>query len=112
MFLRAFFILRVDQRSLPQFAQDAFVVQYADDTQILVIGKKFQLQTVVARMEHVLRSLDIWFRSNGLKVNATKTQLMLLGSPQNLQSLPVIRVVFRDHPLLPVSEAKNYRPGV
>ena len=92
---------------LGQFAQDAVVIQYADDTQILVSGKKTQLQTVVARMEHVLSSLDSWFRSNGLKVNAAKTQLMLLGSPQNLRSLPDIKVVFRDHQLLPISEAKN-----
>ena len=28
---------------LPQFAHDAFVIQYADDTQILVSGKKSQL---------------------------------------------------------------------
>ena len=67
---------------LCQYAQDAFIVQYADDTQILVSGKKSQLQTVVARMENVLASLDTWFRSNGLKVNAAKTQLMLLGSPK------------------------------
>ena len=73
---------------ISQFVEDAVLVQYADDTQILVSGKKSQIQTVVARMEKVLASLDIWFRANGLKVNATKTQLMLLGSPQNLRTLP------------------------
>ena len=92
---------------ISQFVEDAVLVQYADDTQILVSGKKSQIQTVVARMENVLASLDIWFRANGLKVNATKTQLMLLGSPQNLRTLPDIKVTFREHDLHPISEVKN-----
>ena len=83
------------------------VVQYADDTQILVSGKKSKIQNVVARMEQVLASLDIWFRANGLKVNATKTQLMLLGGTQNLRTVPDIKIKFRDQELIPISEAKN-----
>ena len=58
-------------------------------------------------MEHVLASLDIWFRANGLKVNAAKTQLMLLGSPPNLRNIQNIKIKFREHDLLSVSEAKN-----
>ena len=58
-------------------------------------------------MEGVLASLDSWFQANGLKVNAAKTQLMLLGSPQNLRSLNDIKVKFRGHDLIPITEAKN-----
>ena len=58
-------------------------------------------------MENILASLDLWFRANGLKVNAAKTQLMLLGSPQNLRTLPELKVTFREHDHIPVSEAKN-----
>ena len=93
--------------NLSLFAEDAVVVQYADDTQILVSGKKSDFHNVVRRMERVLSSLDLWFRTNGLKVNAEKTQLMLLGSAQNLRNTPNITVKFRDHTLSPVSEAKN-----
>ena len=92
---------------LSLFAEDAVVVQYADDTQILVSGKKSEIQNIVYRMEGVLASLDIWFRGNGLKVNAEKTQLMLLGSAQNLRAAPNITVKFRDHSLVPISEARN-----
>ena len=92
---------------LSQFAEGAVVVQYADDTQILVSGKKSEIHTVVTHMENILASLDLWFRANGLKVNAAKTQLMLLGSPQNLRTLPELKVTFREHDLIPVSEAKN-----
>ena len=58
-------------------------------------------------MEQVLASLDKGFRVNGLKVNADKTQLMLLGSVQNLRNAPNITVKFRDHSFVPISEAKN-----
>ena len=43
-------------------------------------------------MERALASLDRWFQANGLKVNAAKTQLMLLGSPQNLRYMDDIKV--------------------
>ena len=89
------------------FAEDAVVVQYADDTQILVSGKKSELNNVISKMERVLASLDIWFRGNGLKVNTEKTQLMLLGSALNLRNAPNFTVKFRDHALVPISETKN-----
>ena len=84
------------------FAEDAVVVQYADDTQMLVSGKKADFKNVIHRMERALSSLDIWFRANGLKVNAGKTQLMLFGSAQNLRNAPDFTVKFRDHTLSPV----------
>ena len=100
-------LFSVFANDLSLFVGDAVVVQYADDTQLLVSGPKFQLHHTVARLEHVLASLDDWFRSNGLKVNAEKTQLMLLGSRQNLRTVPHFTVKFRDHSLIPCSEARN-----
>ena len=49
------------------FVEDAVVVQYADDTQILVSGAKSDLNEVITKMERALASLDIWFRANGFK---------------------------------------------
>ena len=92
---------------LSLFAEGTVVVQYADDTQILVSGKKSEFWDVVSQMERTLASLDAWFSANGLKVNAGKTQLMLLGSAQNLRQCPSFSVKFRDHDLTPVSEATN-----
>ena len=48
------------------------VIQYADDTQLSVSGPKSQLHHTLARLEHVLASLDDWLRFDGLKVNAEK----------------------------------------
>ena len=83
------------------------VVQYADDTQVIVSGKKNELPSLIAKMETSLASLDIWFRSNSLKVNASKTQLIVLGNRQNLRTVPNFEVAFRGTSLVPCSEVKN-----
>ena len=58
-------------------------------------------------MEAALSSLDAYFRSNGLKVNETKFELLPIGTRQNLRDLPPFIVKFRDTDLVPVHVAKN-----
>ena len=83
------------------------VVQYADDTQVLITGKKEELPELISRLERTLTTLDTWFQANGLKVNTSKTQLIAFGSRQNLRSLPSFQVTFRDAAILPVNGVKN-----
>ena len=88
-------------------APDARIIQYADDTQVLVSGRKSAIDSTVARLESTLYALSTWFAANGLKVNAGKTQLMTFGSRQNLRALPAISVRFRDAVLKPCKTVKN-----
>ena len=92
---------------LSHCAPDAHVIQYADDTQVLVSGGRDDITALVSRMESSLASLDVWFRANSLKVNASKTQLMVFGSRQNLRGAPTIEVRFRGETLRPEREARN-----
>ena len=92
---------------LSLYAPDAHVVQYADDTQVLVSGSKGDMTALVSRMESCLASLDLWFRCNSLKVNASKTQLMVFGSRQNLRSVSTLEVRFRGETLRPECTARN-----
>ena len=78
------------------FAGDAQVVQYADDTQIFLSGKKNELNELITKLEDTLISFDAWFHSHGLKVNTDKTELMVLGSRQNCRSLDPVMVHFRE----------------
>ena len=55
------------------------LVQYADDTQVLVSGRPGDIGFLVASMERTLLELSLWFGMNGLKINAGKTQLIVLG---------------------------------
>ena len=45
-------------------------------------------------MERTLFELSLWFDKNGLKVNADKAQLIVIGSRQNIQRLPSVSVKF------------------
>ena len=92
---------------LSHYAPDAHVIQYADDTQVLVSGGKGDIAALIARMEGSLASLDVWFRANALKVNASKTQLMVFGSRQNLRGVPMIEVRFRGETLCPEQKTRN-----
>jgi len=83
------------------------VVQYAEDTQVLVSGAKSTLATLVGDMEASLASLDSYFRSNGLKINVSKFELLPIGTRQNLRNLPAFTVKFRGTDLAPCSEARN-----
>ena len=100
-------LFTVFANDLSLFAAGASVVQYADDTQVIVSGKKNELSAVIQSMENSLTSLDQWFCANALKVNATKTQLITLGTGQNLRGLPDIKIAFRNTNLVPCREVKN-----
>ena len=93
--------------NLSLYAGDAVVFQYADDTQVLVSGPVRDLWVLISRLEASLASLNDWFCANALKVNATKTQLIVFGSRQNLRKLPDFRVLFRDAVLQPCAQVGN-----
>ena len=70
------------------------IIQYADDTQVLVSGTKRDLPSLIVRLERSLAALFRWFCNNGMKVNAQKTQMIVLGTPSMLRDLPPISLKF------------------
>ena len=100
-------LFTIFSNDLALHADDACVFQYADDTQLLVSGPKNNVSALISRMEASLEALNKWFHSNALKVNASKTQLMIFGSRQNLKHLPPVVVSFRDTELEPCAQAGN-----
>ena len=73
-------------------APDAHVTQYADDTQVLISDVKRNLPDLILRMESSLASLAAWFHAHGLKLNTSKTEILLLGTRQNTRDLPPVSV--------------------
>ena len=76
------------------YADGASIVQYADDTQVIVSGRPGEIGTLTASMELNMSLLSTWFGKNGMKINAQKTQLMVLGTRQNLKQLPTVGIKF------------------
>ena len=100
-------LFTVFSNDLSLYSGDADVFQYTEDTQILVSGPQNDLGGLISRMEASLASLDSWFCANALKVNTAKTQLMVFGSRQNLSSLPLFTVSFRESELTPCAQVGN-----
>ena len=55
--------------------QEAKLLLYADDTNILIVDKNEALQ---ARLSSVMKQLEIWFFNNDLIINTTKIAAMSL----------------------------------
>ena len=70
------------------------IVQYADDVQIAVKGKKNQITELTSDMENHLSVLADWFSSNGMKINQAKTQLIVHGTKRTLQNMKPIHIKF------------------
>ena len=100
-------LFTIFSNNLSLYAGDAKVFQYADDTQVLVSGPARDLEVLISRMEDSLASLNDWFCANALKVNASKTQLIVFGTRQNLRKLPDFRVPFRNAALQPCAQVGN-----
>jgi len=57
---------------------------YADDTQLYISVPMSAASETAARLAKCVERLDLWMAQNRLKLNADKTQLMLLGTQQQL----------------------------
>ena len=100
-------LFTIFSNNLSLYAGDAIVFQYADDTQVMLSGPAGDLRVLISRMEDSLASLNDWFSANALKVNTSKTQLIVFGSRQKLRKLPDFSVTFRDAALQPCSQVGN-----
>ena len=81
-------LFSVFSNDLALHTQGASIFQYADDTQVLISGRKQDIHSLIAKMEQTLSALSEWFVSQSMKVNAEKTQLIVFGTKAMLNSLP------------------------
>ena len=92
------------QRGVPD---GVTIVQFADDTQILVTSKKQDLATIISLTETALHETFRWFCQHGMKTNASKTKMLVLGTPAMLRSLPPVTVSFCGTELKDTGTVKN-----
>jgi len=62
---------------------------YADDTQLYISVLVSAASEAEARLVNCVEHLDLWMAQNRLKLNADKTQLMWMGTWQQLANLTV-----------------------
>lgn len=100
------FIIYVND--LPQYMNDVLLVQYADDTQILLTGDISEIETIKRRAETILEKARGYFNFNGLLLNERKTQCIFFGAWQYIRRIPEsTKIMFNDNELIPQKYVKN-----
>ena len=69
---------------LPNCLNDSSPRMYADDTNISYSGSK--LSEIEQKMSNELSKLNKWLKANKLSLNTAKTEFMIIGSRQKLQT--------------------------
>ena len=62
---------------------------YADDTQVHVSTGAADVETAVQRFVNCTERIESWMSSNRLKMNADKTQVIWIGSRQQLAKVDI-----------------------
>ena len=92
---------------LAMHVPDAGIVQYADDVQIWKTGKKQNIVDLISSMEGTLAVVSDWFCSNSMKVNVSKTQLIVFGTRNMLRDLPPVQLKFGNSVITESRVVKN-----
>ena len=73
---------------LASFLPDCDVIQYADDTQIILSSNIDNLKDLLHKAEDTLKLAKIYFNANGLMLNTKKTQCIFIGTRRLLSLIP------------------------
>ena len=91
---------------LPSYLPHGRLVSYADDTQLLDSAHPDNLSTLISRQEETLLTVKSYFTSNSLKMNPSKTSLILVGTAQNLKKTSSFSINIAGHILTPSPSVK------
>ena len=77
---------------MSKYITDCLLVQYADDTQILISEDIHNINLLIKRAENLLSKVKKYFLANGLLLNANKTQCIFISSTQYLNKIPEVKI--------------------
>ena len=80
---------------------------YADDTQLYISFSSKDSSTSLLHLSSVLDSVYQWLSSNRLFVNPSKTEYLLIGTPQQRSKIISSSIYFCGTPIAPSNNARN-----
>src|SRR5437899_5042383 len=89
------------------FQTPLFYHFYADDTQLYISFSSSDSLSHLSILSSTLDSVFDWFTSNRLSVNPSKTEFLLIDTPQQRSKLTSSTLTFQGTPLSPVSSCRN-----
>ena len=81
-------LFTIFSNELPCYVEDCKIVIYADDVQFGHRGEVNQISDLVSRVEGTFNAAQQWFTSNSLRINPTKTDLVLIKSKRRKVACP------------------------
>ena len=99
------FLIYINDMS--KYITDCLLVQYADDTQILISENIYNINLLIRKAENLLSKVKKYFLTNGLLVNANKTQCILISSAQYLNKIPEVKICCDGEYIIPSQTVKN-----
>ena len=82
---------------------------YADDTQLYNSFNSPDSATSLATLSSALDSVHAWLTSNRLSVNPSKTEFLIIGTPQQRSKLTATTLTFQGTLLTPADSTRNLR---
>ena len=82
---------------------------FADDSQLYVCFRPIQAQLngAIGRLQRCCEDIRTWMRGNFLKVNDSKTEVLLVGSGRQLKKISLSGVMVRDSLIAAVTSVRN-----
>ena len=80
---------------------------YADDTQIYLSFSSTDSVEALAKLTSTLDQVHSWFCANRLVVNPSKTEYLLIGTPQQRSKITNSFITFKNVSLSPTDSARN-----
>ena len=87
---------------LPNVVKDNKIILFADDTNVFIFAKK--LSDLNSISNDCIRKMQIWFRSNLLSVNVTKTNYMFFNESKAVSTDDKLRLLLNGIPINKVDE--------
>ena len=82
------------------------LVSYADDTQLLDSALPKHISHLKSRQEDTIRAVQSYFTANSLKMNPSKTNLLLVGTSQVISKTSSFQLNISNHILHPLPAVK------
>ena len=80
---------------------------YADDTQLYISFNSPDSATSLATLSLALDSVHAWLTANRLSVNPSKTEFLIIGTPQQRSKLTATSLTFQGSLLTPTDSTRN-----
>jgi Reverse transcriptase (RNA-dependent DNA polymerase)/Endonuclease-reverse transcriptase len=92
---------------LPKVLKACIALLFADDTNLTISCRIHEIPECISKIERDLENVMVWMDENCMKLNISKTKLLIIGSPANLKKVGTVTIKVRDIEITNCNELKT-----